>query len=551
MKSLDKIKKRLSTRSYTITGIIMVMICLFVSCDFNTEINEKNTFYSETDLSITQYIESHPERFSILSDILDTTGLKHLFRTYGDYTFLAPTDSAFKNYFTEIGKTSYKDFTEDELIKLVKYHVFGTRYLSGAFNLGIVESKTLTFDYMVSGPTEDGSDVIFNKRAKIITKDIELPNGIFHTIDNILYKPQQTIVGWLQQNKADYSIFFEALEKTGLDQKFNNYDPESNDFTTCFVTPDKKYAENNINSFADLAKMISPNNTNYLDSTNILNAFIGSHFTKNIISMSNATESPLYLGTVGGATFTFGLKPNTAEVVLNYHTSDFPEGLSIDEFNSNNLVSNGIIHLMDTMFQLPKALERTKRLFIICDVPGLPYDSVFAANMLAVEDGTWDDLWHRYWPRPGEGLHIPWERSNGWLTLNAPYSGFIRFDHHRRGDSTTPQAALYGEVQPIFLGYDVTSDLIDFTRKIPYVIPGKYKLIHYLKAGPTRGSVLHYWNGKSIGGVKNLAFGKNEFQDIEIGIVEIKEGENEHFIRVEAISPGYGFFVAFKLEPVN
>ena len=143
MKSLNKRERKIPLRIPIIMSIIIGFLYLYISCELKETFQDETiTYYEDYDLSITKYFESNPERFSILTDIMDTTGLSHLLRTYGDYTFLAPTDSAFEAYFNEKGKSSYKDFQKDELTKLLKYHIFGGPFLSGNFNSGIIERKT-------------------------------------------------------------------------------------------------------------------------------------------------------------------------------------------------------------------------------------------------------------------------------------------------------------------------------------------------------------------------------------------------------------------------
>jgi len=554
MKAIVKFRNLLSGRTLHLIAVVLVTMSIGNSCNLTTELDDTITYYEETDLSLTQYIEANDDQFSILSDILDTTRLGHLFRAYGDYTFLAPTDSAFEMYFEEQGKSSYEDFTVEELTDLIKYHIFELRILAGSFNMGIVETKTLTFDYMVSSLSEDGSDVILNKNARILEQDVILPNGILHSVDHVIEKPDVSIYGWLEENSDDYSIFLEALDQTGLKDFANSAEDE---FYTCFITPDDIYAESNINSFADLANEISPDDNNYTDPSNLLRSFIESHFLTDILSISDATEEMEYFGSVGGATLKFGLIPNTAEVTLNYATADFPGGLGIDEFNSNNLTMNGIIHVMDTAFQVTKTFERITRNFIFLDVPGIPYDSLYdygiylwdELKIIAKEtgdngeEGSEDWLlgqWAQYWPRPGDGNHIPFDKTNGWLTLNAPYAGAIKGDHHRNN-----------QYMPVFLTFEKCDDLFDLTRKIPYIIPGKYKLFLQVKPGTERPSVKHYFDGEPIGGIVNLAQSTLSFWNMELGIVEIKEDQTEHFLRIQALTPGKGFLVDITFEPID
>lgn len=554
LKQMKRFNK--SWRKSTLNVIVAFVGFLFLctSCEFGTDQDTTLTYSNDAELSITEYIESNPERFSILYDILDTTGLNHLFRTYGDYTFLAPTDSAFEAFFIEEGKSSVGDFEKEDLIELIKYHVFNIRMTSGSFVAGIIEDKTLSSDYMVASRSLDGSDVVLNKSSKIVLKNEILANGIIHAVDKVLSKPDISIYDWLKENQADYSIFIEALEKTGLNTMFDQSDIESEDFYTCFITPDSKYIESNINSFDDLVQLISPDNSNYSDSTNLLWSFIGSHFIDDVVSMVDATEDQAYFGTISGATMKFGIQPNTANVILNYFTSDFPNGLDIDEFNSNNLVANGIIHLMDTIYLIPSQFIRSNLLFIWMDVPGFPYDSLFYANGEHWDNGEWTDATDplfRYYPTHAQANHMDFAATNGWLTLNAPYSGFVKFDHHRKNEWNTPQALIFNEPMPAFLTWEKCDDLLDITRKLPYIIPGKYLLSHYTKTGLERPAVIHYFDDEPIGGIINLTTGNNALSLIKLGVVEIEEGSTEHFFRVQALTTGNGFHAAIKMEPVD
>ncbi len=533
-----------TTRSAILISVILVLFSY--SCEFTTFEDVSQTYYEDADLSISQFIESRPDTYSILYDILDTTGYIHLFRTYGSYTFMAPTNDAFAAYFQEKGKTTYRDFEISALKDLVRYHVFLVPYSSGDFNLGIINTRTFSFDYMVSGPSADGSHVLLNKTSRIIHQNNILPNGILHGVDKVIEKPSIPVYDWLVAS-GEFKIILEALENTGLSHlaQADGDAPEAQRFYTCFFTPDDVFAEKDIRSFSDLATFISPGATDYSDSLNALNIYVRSHFLEEVISMSDATEEGEFFGTLGETTLGFGLLKNSAEVVLNSKTLDFPQGLNVDEFNSNNLVSNGIIHIMDQMYQLTTTFKRIRREFYFLDVPGIPFDSLVAAGDSLADLGlrtTRMDEKYRYWPDPGSADHIPFDKTAPWLTLNAPYSGKIR------SDAQTNHLRL-----PMYLAFDICDDAADFTRKIPYVIPGKYNVYHDCEKGFERPTVKHYFNGEQIGGVINLAEGNSggQISKVFLGIVEIPEGQKENSFRVQGITPGYGLFRSVILEPVE
>ena len=554
MKRLYNIWKRVPFGKAFLVGVVCSLWFFGTACEFTTETDETVTYYKEYDLSITKYIETHPERFSILRDIMDTTGLVNLLRAYGNYTFLAPNNSAFEAYFADRGKSSITDFEVDELHALIRYHVFPDPFRAGSFNSGIVPSKTLTFDYMVSSPTSDGESVLLNRSSRIVKKNIILPNGIVHEVDKVILKPENDIYDWLKENQKDFSIFLEAIETTGLDELFTKTEADSNEFYTGFITPDSKYIESNIASFADLAELISPFDDNYTDTSNALWSYIASHFTTEIISMSDASEEQVQFGTVSKASATFGLRPNTADVVINYNTSDFPDGLDVDEFNSNHLVSNGLMHQMDTMYNIPEKVLRTNFLWILADVPGLPYDSVRNVSIKEfLPTGHVSDE-YLYWPRDNGPRHLPFNRTNGWLTLNAPYSGSIKFSVADRGRLwNKPQVLLDGQGYPLVFNVEFCNDLLDITWKLPYVIPGKYKLLWIIEANRNSPPARFEFDGKPIGGIINQSEVGEEYSQsyFYIGIVDIKEGQEYHYFRHIMVRPGRGTYLAVKLEPVD
>jgi hypothetical protein len=103
----------------------------------------------------------------------------------------------------------------------------------------------------------------------------------------------------------------------------------------------------------------------------------------------------------------------------------------------------------------------------------------------------------------------------------------------------------------MFFSFEKCDDLLDVTWKLPYVIPGKYKLLWVTKIGKERPSVRFEFDGKPIGGIYNLQEGGSSFFSFYIGIVDIKEGQEYHYIRQVHVTPGNGFHVAVKLEPVD
>ena len=132
------------------------------------------------------------------------------------------------------------------------------------------------------------------------------------------------------------------------------------------------------------------------------------------------------------------------------------------------------------------------------------------------------------------------------MTLNAPYSGAIKFFITDRGRQwNTPQADLYGQGLPFVFDAESSNDLLDITWKLPYILPGKYKLFWVILGMPPSR---FEFDGKPIGGIINQYSDQRSYY---LGIVDIKEGQEYHYLRHRMVRPGQGRYLAVKLEPVD
>lgn len=66
-----------------------------------------------------------------------------------------------------------------------------------------------------AGFTEGNQTILVNQEVPILRKDIEVHNGIIHVIGNIV-DPSNAYLTGLMQDKDYFSLFSQALEKTGM-----------------------------------------------------------------------------------------------------------------------------------------------------------------------------------------------------------------------------------------------------------------------------------------------------------------------------------------------
>jgi uncharacterized surface protein with fasciclin (FAS1) repeats len=163
---------------------------------------------------ISQYIAAHPEKFSEFEKILKRTNLDNLLSVRGPFTLLLPNDDAMKAYYQKLGVSSFEEFTDTmDIYNLVYNHVVMSGIGSGEIGLGALRDTNALGDFLV---TEfDGSDIILNKSARIIDRDIKVANGYIHEIDKVIAPITDDVYMAISKDPG-YSIFAEGLNRTKL-----------------------------------------------------------------------------------------------------------------------------------------------------------------------------------------------------------------------------------------------------------------------------------------------------------------------------------------------
>lgn len=300
-------------KAYGIKVIILILIYFFaVSCNSDDVGDAYYTFTGET---IGQYISSRPETYSEFSKLLEKGGVMGLLKAYGEYTCFLPDNDAMFEFYQLKGKNSLEDFSADSLKKIAFDHIIkGYQFESGDFVDGFLPFVTMSGRYLsLSTSTEDNKLIYkINGASAITNKDIEVHNGIIHSIDKTFIPTENTLVEVLISDPK-YSLFGQALIETGLISKISpikdeNYDPGSLISTdgdinwigsiirvpkerkfgfTAFVESDETYAANGIHNLEDLKRFASeaydeiyPQDATITDITNTrnsLNRFIAYH----------------------------------------------------------------------------------------------------------------------------------------------------------------------------------------------------------------------------------------------------------------------------------
>lgn len=194
------------------------------------------------------------DQFSEFAKLVQLTGLEPLLNVRGPFTVMLPNDDAMKAYYQEKNVSSLEELDHDFQVRLVRNHIIGAEIGSSDIGLGAVRDTNAIGDYLV---TEfEGSDIIVNKIAKIIKRDIRTANGLIHIIDHTIDPVSKDAYTVISENPS-YKIFAEGLRLTGIKDtlqtisfKFGNKNARTR--FTLFAVADTTFRRYGINSIDDL-----------------------------------------------------------------------------------------------------------------------------------------------------------------------------------------------------------------------------------------------------------------------------------------------------------
>lgn len=180
-----------------------------------------------------------------------------------EYTCFVADNSAVKAWLSQKGYAKVADIPQEEVDLLMRYHVIAGNVLKASDMLLKLPTPTVSGDYLTAGvDTQTEVRYIDNgsgkARSSIVTKDLEMSNGIIQQIDNLLQPIVETLWDLLSENpEGRYSIFAQAVAAAGYDSFLDRSTLTYEDYTykdnkTVFAVPDSIYHLHGIESFADL-----------------------------------------------------------------------------------------------------------------------------------------------------------------------------------------------------------------------------------------------------------------------------------------------------------
>ena len=193
-----------------------LLLFLLHSCYDSDDVGD--SFYTFTGETVGSYLEVHPETFSEFTKAVKKAGLDELLKTYNKYTCFAPTNDAMHTYYNTLGISSIKELSDSVVRYMVYSHMITDReYKTTEFFEGALSTTNMNSRYLVIGfkAGTTSVDILINTNSKIVQKDIEVENGIIHSLDRVL-TPSTSALPTLMGNDERITLFVQALEQTGL-----------------------------------------------------------------------------------------------------------------------------------------------------------------------------------------------------------------------------------------------------------------------------------------------------------------------------------------------
>src|SRR5574344_2954429 len=204
----------------------LIIPILLTTASCKEDINEDN-LYTFTGETIEDFLTKRDETFSDFNYIVERAGLSKLMSAYGMYTCFAPTNAAVEEYIDSLyddttntdnphnGMTSrgMEGLTDSLCQDIAKFHISNSKYLTTDMSAGTTISTMLGRDLTTS--VDSAGQTRVNTYSVITSLDNEVENGVVHVVNNVLRRSNRQMAGEMAQH-SEYSIFYEALEKTGL-----------------------------------------------------------------------------------------------------------------------------------------------------------------------------------------------------------------------------------------------------------------------------------------------------------------------------------------------
>ena len=512
---------------------MMALLVLSIqSCDKDEKIEAG--FEDMINQTVYDYIADNDSLFSKFKQILIAGGLDKTMSAYNPngtgYTMFLPTNDAIDQFIAKSSKyPTFEALLADKeyVAAMARFHVVNMSIITNDFPFGALPELNLNGQYLTIG-FEIGKDSSYykvNNVAPVSIPNIEVSNGYIHVITQALEPVTYTTYKWLEENPA-YSIFLQAVQATGFAETLNRVvlrDTVSLSPVTLLLEPDSIFNKNEIYSFSDLVKRISPNNSDYTDEYNAMHNFVGYHILAGQYFLSDLEE-------VSTNYTTFGQNP----VMIN------GEGIDLEIHSEDTLVSfsndTTIVPYVTFFYDLSNVLTQSGAIHFVNQLVIPTKASIAELNFEFNEE----QLFIQYREEGGEFLiedpslltTLTWTGGNDQLV-------YVKSEDASNTAWSDDYIVMEGDFS------------VSYT--LPSIIQGDYDLSIRAHAYSSENALVEvFFDGVKVGGLVDLTSGGSStdpYVEVDLGTVSIINYE-PHVITVKSLIPGFFNWDVVRFKPI-
>lgn len=217
-------------KSCCVVLFLAAQINVFTGCQDDLPADSYYTFTGEM---MSDFLKNR-EDFSLFRRIVERAGKLDFLGTRGARTLFPPINSGVEAFLKEKGYASVEDIPVSYCNTLLKSCL--VERIIYTYDLGKTQQENNQLDLpliiQTDGDTLDANHMvlsIINRRAAIINelKNDSVENGVVHPVDKVLIPNTSLGATLLDENHSQFSIFYEALRRTGLLDSLTRYQDES------------------------------------------------------------------------------------------------------------------------------------------------------------------------------------------------------------------------------------------------------------------------------------------------------------------------------------
>lgn len=349
--------------------IVPILVLAFSAC---TDPFIDKTYLEKTneDLELTNaaYLKKNADQFSLWIQLLKHADLYNALNDASTIsTVFAPDNDAMQEFLTWKGVTTVEGLDKSYAKSVAKVHILSNNLIESGFiayvESGIIPIPTIFGTYLTTSygytnrevddvdlpnsTVQDTLSIYLNNQAKVKTLARTTANGQVYALSGVIHPLVETIPEVLTTAK-EYSIFLDALDKTGLEDTFSvtadtvynlNGSYSVNDIRfTCFAVPDGVYHAIGITNLDDLASHLGAG-VNFSSSENKLNQYVRYHFLP-----KDNEQSRLFSFQEVGQVVLFDTELTSQVITVKNDSIGHCINQNVRIIRSDIKASNGIIH---------------------------------------------------------------------------------------------------------------------------------------------------------------------------------------------------------------